>query len=91
LIRVAVQASPANPSSPHQTIAEYLHGAAEPQEHRQTVYKRGTRTATTYRWLSGVPRGSSRCCCACYTTQEFSRYQIVLTENGDLRFQNLLA
>jgi hypothetical protein len=89
LIRVAAQASPANPSSSHQTIAEYLHGA-ERQEHRQTVCKRGTRT-TTYRWLSGVPRGGSRCCCACYTTQEFSRYQIVLAENGDLRFQNLLA
>src|SRR5450631_4205749 len=41
------------PSS-HKTIAEYLHGA-ELQEHRQTVCKRGKRTTTIYRWLSGVP------------------------------------
>src|ERR1700723_2625924 len=41
------------PSS-HKTIAEYLHGA-ERQEHRQTVCKRGKRTTTIYRWLSGVP------------------------------------
>jgi hypothetical protein len=41
------------PSS-HQTIAEYLHGA-ELQEHRQTSIKRGKRTTTFYRWLSGVP------------------------------------
>jgi hypothetical protein len=40
------------PSS-HQTTAEYLH-SAEPQEHRQTVRKRGQRT-TVYRWLSAVP------------------------------------
>jgi hypothetical protein len=41
------------PSS-HQTIAEYLHGA-EPQEHRQTVCKRGKPTTTVYRWLPAVP------------------------------------
>jgi hypothetical protein len=41
------------PSS-HRTIAEYLHGA-ELQEHRQAVCKRGKRTTTLYRWLSGVP------------------------------------
>jgi hypothetical protein len=41
------------PSS-HQTIAEYLHGA-ELQELRQTSVKRGKRTTTFYRWLSGVP------------------------------------
>ena len=41
------------PSS-HKTIAEYLHGA-ELQEHRQTACKRGKRTTTIYRWLSGVP------------------------------------
>jgi hypothetical protein len=41
------------PSS-HKTIAEYLHGA-ELQEHCQTVCKRGKRTTTIYRWLSGVP------------------------------------
>ena len=32
----------------------YLHGA-ELEEHRQTVCKRGKRTTTIYRWLSGVP------------------------------------
>ena len=41
------------PSS-HQTITEYLQGAT-PEEHRQTVCKRGKRTTTIYRWLSGVP------------------------------------
>ena len=41
------------PSS-HQTITEYLHGATL-EEHRQTVCKRGKRTTTIYRWLSGVP------------------------------------
>ncbi len=41
------------PSSP-KTIAEYLHGA-ELQQHRQAVCKRGKRTTTLYRWLSGVP------------------------------------
>jgi hypothetical protein len=41
------------PSS-HQTITEYLHGA-KLAEHRQTVCKRGKRTTTIYRWLSGVP------------------------------------
>jgi len=38
----------------HQTITEYLHGATL-EEHRQTVCKRGKRTTTVYRWLSGVP------------------------------------
>jgi hypothetical protein len=41
------------PSS-HQTIAEYLQGATL-EEHHQTVCKRGKRTTTIYRWLSGVP------------------------------------
>ena len=41
------------PSS-HQTIAEYLQGATL-EEHRQAVCKRGKRTTTIYRWLSGVP------------------------------------
>jgi hypothetical protein len=38
----------------HQTITEYLQGATL-QEHRQTICKRGKRTTTLYRWLSGVP------------------------------------
>src|SRR5271170_3496789 len=41
------------PSS-HQTVTEYLHGARL-EEQRQTVCKRGKRTTTIYRWLSGVP------------------------------------
>jgi hypothetical protein len=41
------------PSS-HQTITEYLQGATL-EQHRQTVCKRGKRTTTIYRWLSGVP------------------------------------
>ena len=45
------------PSS-HKTIAEYLHGA-ELQDHRQNVCKRGKRTTTIYRWLSGVPLRAS--------------------------------
>jgi len=45
------------PSS-HQTIAEYLSGAAL-EEHRVSVVQRGTRTTSIYRWLSAVPlRGS---------------------------------
>ena len=58
-IAAAIQQSGGNfiltckPSS-HQTITEYLHGATL-QEHRQTVCKRGKRTTTIYRWLSGVP------------------------------------
>ena len=38
----------------HQTITEYLDGA-EVSEHRQIVSKRGKRTTTIYRWLSGIP------------------------------------
>ena len=38
----------------HKTVTEYLHGA-ELEEHRQTICKRGKRTATIYRWLSAVP------------------------------------
>jgi hypothetical protein len=38
----------------HQTLTEYLQGTTL-QEHRQTVCKRGKRTTTIYRWLSGVP------------------------------------
>ena len=38
----------------HQTIAEYLDGAAL-SEHRQIVSKRGKRITTTYRWLSAIP------------------------------------
>ncbi len=41
------------PSS-HQTIDEYLHGAAI-QEHRQTVCKRAKSTTTVYRWRDAVP------------------------------------
>ena len=41
------------PSS-HRTIEEYLRGA-ELQEHRQTIYKRGKRSTTIYRWLSALP------------------------------------
>ena len=46
------------PSS-HQTVTEYLLGARL-EEHRETVCKRGKRTTTIYRWLSGVPlRGTA--------------------------------
>jgi hypothetical protein len=46
------------PSS-HPTITEYLHGARL-EEYRQIVCKRGRRTTTIYRWLSGVPlRGTA--------------------------------
>ena len=41
------------PSS-HKTVTEYLHGA-KLEEHRETVCKRGKRTATVYRWLCDVP------------------------------------
>jgi hypothetical protein len=41
------------PSS-HQTITEYRHGAVL-EQHHQSVCKRGRRTTTIYRWLSGVP------------------------------------
>jgi hypothetical protein len=41
------------PSS-HKTIAEYLHGA-ELQDRRDIVCKRGKRTTTVYRWMTGVP------------------------------------
>jgi hypothetical protein len=41
------------PSS-HRTITEYLYGARL-DEHRETVCKRGKRTATVYRWLADVP------------------------------------
>ena len=37
----------------HRTIAEYLQGA-ELEERRQTTVIRGKRTATVWRWLSGV-------------------------------------
>ena len=58
-IAAAIQDAGANfiltckPSS-HQTITEYLQGATL-EEHRQAVCKRGKRTVTIYRWLSGVP------------------------------------
>jgi hypothetical protein len=58
-IAAAIQDAGANfiltckPSS-HQTITEYLQGAAL-EQHRQTVCKRGKRTVTTYRWLPDVP------------------------------------
>jgi hypothetical protein len=57
-IAVAIQQTGGNfiltckPSS-HQTVTEYLHGATL-QERRQSVRKRGKRTTTIYRWLSGV-------------------------------------
>jgi hypothetical protein len=41
------------PSS-HPTTTEYLHGVTL-EEHRQTVCKRGKRTTTIYRWLTGAP------------------------------------
>ena len=41
------------PSS-HPTITESLHGVTL-EEHRQTVCKRGKRTTTLYRWLTGAP------------------------------------
>ena len=41
------------PSS-HRTITEYLFGAKLDQ-HRQTIRKRGKRTAAVYRWLADVP------------------------------------
>jgi hypothetical protein len=46
----AASSSPAS----HLRLAEYVHGA-DPQEHRQTVCKRGKRTTTIYRWLDAVP------------------------------------
>jgi hypothetical protein len=46
------------PSS-HPIITEYLHGVTL-EDYRQTVCKRGRRTTTIYRWLSGVPlRGTA--------------------------------
>ena len=58
-VAAAIQAAGGNfiltckPSS-HRTITEYLYGA-KLEEYRETVCKRGKRTTTVYRWLSGVP------------------------------------
>ena len=58
-VAAAIQAAGGNfiltckPSS-HRTITEYLYGA-KLEEYRETVCKRGKRTNTVYRWLSGVP------------------------------------
>lgn len=41
------------PSS-HPTLTEYLQGVRL-EEHRESVCKRGKRSTTIYRWLSGVP------------------------------------
>ena len=58
-IAEAIQAAGGNfiltckPSS-HRTVTEYLYGA-KLEEHRETLCKRGKRTATVYRWLADVP------------------------------------
>ena len=62
-VAAAIQAAGGNfiltckPSS-HRTITEYLYGA-KLEEYRETVCKRGKRTTTVYRWLSGVPLRAS--------------------------------
>ncbi len=45
------------PSS-HQTVSEYLHGV-KPEEHRETVVRRGKRTTVLYRWMTAVPLRAS--------------------------------